>query len=387
MGKDVIHDRYARLYEIPNQLAQLGHEVRCYCLDYHPSRTSAKSGFDKSAQGSDQGTWQHDVSGTGSLHWSSTPFGLPQLGQWFAYPRRLLGELKSSFQPDVLIGASDIPHAALTAWLSKRLDRPYVIDLYDNFEGFGQARIPGFVPALRHATRNAGLVLTTSEPLRQKVLHEYRAKGMVISMPSSVDLDVFKPQDRSAARQVLGLPLHARLIGTAGGLTTDKGIEPLYKAWELIASRYPDVHLVLAGPFRDELPPPKGERVHYLGQLNHAQVANMFCALDVGVISILDTPFGRYCFPQKAYEMLACGLEVVVSDLGEMSTLFSATPETLFSPGDANDLARALSLQLSLEVPATTSNIQIDDWEVLIKRIEPKVLDLASETRQSGGSV
>ena len=371
MGKDVIHDRYARLYEIPNQLAQLGHEVRCYCLDYHPSRTSATSKIEfdkKSAQGSDQGTWQHDVSGTGSLHWSSTPFGLPQLGQWFAYPRRLLRELKSSFQPDVLIGASDIPHAALTAWLSKRLDRPYVIDLYDNFEGFGQARIPGFVPALRHATRNAGLVLTTSEPLRQKVLHEYRAKGMVISMPSSVDLDVFKPQDQRTARQSLGLPEQVHLVGTAGGLTVDKGIEPLYKAWELIAARNPDVHLVLAGPFRQELPPPKGERVHYLGQLNHAQVANMFNALDVGIISILDTPFGRYCFPQKAYEMLACNLKLAVTDIGEMSELFASTPEVLFSAGDAPAMAQAIEGQLIGQAAHTH---RIRDWKTLIGDIEP----------------
>jgi hypothetical protein len=30
MGKDVILDRYARLYEIPYQLARLGHTVRGY---------------------------------------------------------------------------------------------------------------------------------------------------------------------------------------------------------------------------------------------------------------------------------------------------------------------------------------------------------------------
>ena len=34
MSKDVILDKYARLYEIPNQLAHLGHQVECFCLSY-----------------------------------------------------------------------------------------------------------------------------------------------------------------------------------------------------------------------------------------------------------------------------------------------------------------------------------------------------------------
>ena len=34
MSKDVILDRYARLYEIPYQLARLGHTVEAFCLCY-----------------------------------------------------------------------------------------------------------------------------------------------------------------------------------------------------------------------------------------------------------------------------------------------------------------------------------------------------------------
>lgn len=35
MSKDAILDRYAQLYEIPYQLARLGHEVHDYCLGYY----------------------------------------------------------------------------------------------------------------------------------------------------------------------------------------------------------------------------------------------------------------------------------------------------------------------------------------------------------------
>lgn len=352
MGKDVILDRYARLYEIPAQLARLGHEVRGYCLDYHDSTSAHQQ-------------WQHDAA-PGTLAWESQSLGRFKLSLP-AYPRRLLRRLRA-FRPDVLIGASDIPHVALAAWLARRLGVPYAVDLYDNFEGFGQARIPGFVPALRRATREAGLVLTTSEPLRQLVLHDYGAKGTVVSMPSSVDLQVFRPGDKAAARQRLGLPPHAQLIGTAGGLYRDKGVEPIYQAWPRLAAEHPGLHLVLAGPWRPELPPPQGDRVHYLGHLSHAQVADLFRALDVGIISILDTPFGRYCFPQKAYEMLACSLCVAVTDIGEMSTLFAATPQIMFKAGDADGLAAAVASQLN--APARPA-IAIRDWSALIGEVEP----------------
>ncbi|THU03709.1 glycosyltransferase family 4 protein [Lampropedia puyangensis] len=367
MGKDVILDRYARLYEIPRQLALLGHEVHGYCLDYHDSGASQP-----------QQEWQHNAA-PGSLAWESSSLGRLKLPALTTYPRQLLQRLRQ-FQPDVLIGASDIPHVALAQWLATRLRIPYVVDLYDNFEGFGQARIPGFVTALRHATRKAALVTTTSEPLRQLVVEDYKAEGTVISMPSSVDLQVFHPGDKAQARQRLGLPLDAPLIGTAGGLYKDKGVEPLYAAWQKIASQRPDVHLVLAGPFKPELPPPQGERVHYLSQLVHAQVADLFRALDVGIISILDTPFGRYCFPQKAYEMLACHLRVVVADVGEMSDLFAQTPEVLFAAGNADEMVEALGNQLSQ--PTSTQTISVKDWQSLIAQIAAPLMGIGSADQE-----
>jgi len=39
MRHDVILDRYARLYELPYQLALRGHQVLGLCLDYRPSPT------------------------------------------------------------------------------------------------------------------------------------------------------------------------------------------------------------------------------------------------------------------------------------------------------------------------------------------------------------
>jgi len=350
MGKDVIADRYARLYEIPFQLAKLGHSVRGFCLSY---------------QRHTEGRWEHEVS-PGALTWESRSLGRTLAPALVGYPHRLLRRLRE-FMPDVLIGASDIPHVALTAWLARRLGVPYQVDLYDNFEGFGQARLPGMKSALRRATRAADLVTTTSAPLRDMVVRDYRARGEVIAMPSTVDLAVFRRRDKTACRHALDLPPDATLIGTAGGLYGDKGVDALYRAWPAIAERHPEARLVLAGPHDTATPPPGGPRVHYLGQLPHARMAELFAALDVGVIYLRDTAFGRYCFPQKAYEMLACGLPVISAAVGAMVPLLAGVPGALYRPDDADDLARAMDHQLAeRQLP----DVAFDDWATIIGRLE-----------------
>lgn len=353
MGKDVIADRYARLYEIPSQLARHGHTVYGFCLSY---------------QGHEEGSWEHAAPG-GRLIWESRSLGRTIVPRLLAYPALLLRRLQA-FSPDLVIGASDIPHVALTAWAARKLDTPYAVDLYDNFESFGQARIPGMVAALRRAVRAARLVTTTSEPLKDLVAKEYHAKGEVIAMPSTVDKQVFHPLDRAAARRSLGLPLDARLVGTAGGLHRDKGVDTLYTAWSAIAAKHPDVHLVLAGPFDSGFPPPEDPRIHYLGQLPHTRTAELFSALDVGVIYLRDTLFGRYCFPQKAYEMLACELPIVAASVGVMPHLLADLPDSLYRPDDASDLARAVSAQLT--TPKRV-RMAIDDWAQVIGAVEPKL--------------
>lgn len=360
MGKDVIVDSYARLYEIPHQLAQMGHEVRGYCLSY---------------QGHDEGEWTHDAP-PGSLVWQSRSTGRLHLPALVRYPRYMLLQLRA-FAPDIVIGASDIPHVALGSWLARQLRRPFVADLYDNFEGFGQAQIPGMVPMLRRAVRSAQLVTTTSEPLRELVVDIYKARGEVVAMPSTVDKSVFKPRDHAACRQALGLPSDAVLVGTAGGLMENRGIGTLYNAWRMIAARRENVHLVLAGPIDKGCPPPPEDRVHYLGMLAHERTAELFSALDVGVICLRDTPFGRYCFPQKAYEMLACELPIVAASIGVMPHLLAATPDCLYQADDPADLARTVLRQLARPEVA---QVPVNDWAEVVGAMEQRLRDIVERT-------
>jgi glycosyltransferase involved in cell wall biosynthesis len=350
MSKDVIIDRYARLYEIPHQLAKLGHLVYGYCLSY---------------QNAPKGLWIHETN-PGQLIWKSYPIWPNGLNYWPTMLREL-----SAFQPNLIIGASDIPHVALAAQLSRKLDVPYLIDLYDNFEGFGQARIPGMKKLLRNAVHTAPLVTTTSQALADFVLESYKAKGTVLSMPSTIDHNTFYKQNQTQCRKSLGLPIDAKLIGTAGGLYADKGIDTLYSTWKRLATQYDNLHLVLAGPTDPNCRPPNHERVHYLGLLPHHQIATLFNSLNVGIIYLRDTVFGRYCFPQKAYEMAACGTPIVAGHVGAMRNLLANIEEALYQPDNIHDLIRAITFQLH---NPQRIDIPIEDWESLIRQLNRTIL-------------
>lgn len=356
MGKDVIDDRYARLYEFPRQLAELGHDVLVLCLGY---------------QGQADGTWQHETR-QGRLRFVARGVHAPWLPGLLSYPSHTLKALQD-FGAQVIVGASDIPNVALAAWAAAKLHTPLVVDLYDNFESFGQARIPGMVPALRRATKKAALVTTTSEALARYVRDAYRVTNEVIAMPSTIDRSVFHPRDKAASRRELGLPENAFLIGTAGGLHRAKGIGELYAAWDELKAD-PRIHLVLAGPTDGSIETPSGDRVHYLGQMPHERVATLLSALDVATVCVLDTPFGRYCFPQKAYEILAAGTAVVASDIGAMRDVLADHPSLLYRPGDSASLAAHIKAQLDEPVRV---NVPIMDWAEVIAGVEPRLRAIA----------
>lgn len=357
-GKDVIRHRFGRLYEFPTQLARLGHQVTVLCLDYrnddhHESFT--------------------EQFGSGSVRWL-----IVSVRHILGFEVGAIYRVIKSGQSEVVIGTSDIPCLWLARRLARRLGVAYAVDLYDNYEGFGQARIPGFRRMLKTSIRDAGAVIVVSSVLKAKVSDDYAPRGPVVVMNNGILRSSFSPGDRGAARVTLGLPLNARLIGTAGSLSRMKGLDTVYDAWARLEGLAEDVYLVLAGRVESKLPVPSGERVIYLGELLEAQVGQLFRALDVGVIPAHDSEFGRYCFPQKLFEMVACGLPVVAARVGAIAQTLRANPEMLFSPGDAESLITAVTSQLE---NSHLAGVNPMEWRELVENVEPTILHLMEQAR------
>lgn len=347
---DLLDDRFGRLRELPLALARKGHHVTGACLSYA-----------RRAEGT---TTDRDESTGAEVAWHSFNAGWSRaagLVRFVAHVQRLVRRLR----PDVIWACSDTHYGIIGAWLAKRHRTKCVVDLYDNFESFASASIPGVTPLFRRAVRTADGVTCVSNPLGDLVRDEYRRMGPTLTLTNAVRRDYFHPADKARCREKLGLPANSRIIGTAGALYENRGIGALYESFIKLAAEDRNICMAIAGP-RDT-DPPRHPRLHDLGILPQADVVTLINSLDVAVICNLDTPFGKYCFPQKAYEILACRVPVVASRVGVLNGLLRDNPAALFTPGDARDLARAILGQFRDPV---VLDLPVPSWDDLAGELE-----------------
>lgn len=358
-SKDLIDDRYGRLFEIPAKLGALGHQVRGIALSYR-------------RRGSGSFAWP-DAPG---VRWDSIdafPFGA------LRYTRRIEEQL-DGWRPDIVWASSDALHAVLGARVARRLGAPLVVDLYDNYESFGLTQLPGLRRAFRRACNQAAGVTVIGHALRRHVEETCRPEGLLRVLGNGVRTDLFKPRDRQASRHVLGLPPDGRYVGTAGALSADRGISDLFDAFLVLADADPSLHLVYAGP-RDGTPARyRHPRMLDLGVLPWQQVPILLGALDVSVVCNRDSAFGRFCFPLKLQESIASGTPVVAAAVGEAARVLAGMPSALYPPGDIQALAAALKERVDggdqpLPMPETWGDAAArvsDLFREVIDRAEPR---------------
>lgn len=347
-GKDLIEDRYGRLFELPAWLVRLGHQVAGVALSYRRASTGEYRWDDRP-----------------DLIWYSENIGTVPFLSYARTLRRIIRETR----PDLIWACSDAFHAILGWQLQQSLGIPAILDLYDNFESFPATRLPGMLSMFRRACRSAAGLTLVGDALRVYVREQYGVDPPMLVLHNGTDPTLFYPRDKLASRRALGLPELGKLIGTAGAITTGRGIATMFEAFLALADEMPDLYLVFAGP-RDATP----SRYHHpriidLGILPLERVPLLLTALDLGVISNIDSAFGRYCFPQKLYELAACGTAFVAADIGETSVMLHQHPHLLFPPGDAIGLTSGIRDRLTLD-NSQGSPLHPRTWEDLARELD-----------------
>jgi glycosyltransferase involved in cell wall biosynthesis len=353
MGKDLLSDRYGRFYEIPYELARMGHDILGVSLSYVPN---------------DEG--EHPVANNQQPYMTWHSYNLKRLFMPGSMNLFMPGSmnyfhkvkaLARKFKPEIIYACSDSFHAIIGQVLSRKLNIPYVVDLYDNFESYPATRLPGVFSLFKQAVKGAGGVTCISDALKKHLENEYIPKGQIITVENAVTKDLFHKMDKALCRKQFGLPAEGKIIGTAGALHRNRGIEDLFTGFEKLAEMNTNYHLAIAGRLDSKI------HVHYLGELPYEEIPYLINAFDVGVICNRDSAFGRYCFPQKAYEMMACEVPVVASAVGAMKELFADYPACMFEPGNSESLCEAVEQQL--EKPCLP-DINVLQWSELAKRLE-----------------
>ena len=259
--------------------------------------------------------------------------------------RRLLPLLKKN-SPDLILAFWIYPEGMASVIVGKKLGIPVIVKALGS--DLRAIKDPFTYLGVRRTLRQADLVLTVSEELRQRAIAMGVPPEGVQKILNGCDSSVFRLADRSTARTELGVDADAQLVLFVGRLTAAKGIRELHDAIARLAPSRPRLRLVCIG--EDVLgeaerarssDPRLAGRVQFLGRSTPAQVARWLAAAN-----LLCLPSYSEGCPNVLIEALHCGRAVVASNVGGIPEMVDPSCAILVPPKDAERLAKALAKAL-----------------------------------------
>jgi glycosyltransferase involved in cell wall biosynthesis len=192
-------------------------------------------------------------------------------------------------------------------------------------------------------TRAAARVVTTGEALRRRLVEENRFPAhRIVSVPTGMDAGRFRPGDRGAAREKLGLPADRILVGIVATLRSWKGHRYLVEALARLPAA---VHLVIVGdgPQRAALEAQVahlglGARVRMTG--DQADVLPWLRALDIFALP----SYANEGVPQALVQAMLVELPCVTTAVGAIPEIAEHERTALVvPPRDPEALAAAIA--------------------------------------------
>lgn len=315
-NRDLLRDRFGRLFHLPVVLARRGSEVHVDAIDYKNSRG------------------EH-------LRIKGVPFrSLPAAGARILGLPLVLQRHAVDSIPDVIMASGDSHIGYMGLHLARKLDIPFVFDVYDYYPAFSGNLIPGMKWMFRRAVAGADLVLCASTSLMHR-LQSINARRLLVE--NGVDPALFVPEDMARARRELGLPYATPIIGYFGSIDQDRG-PLLVAACRVLRSQYPTLRLLFAGRVtKVDLP---HSWITYWGVMPQEELPRLMNACDVLAIPYADTLFNDMCGACKIAEYLSCGKPVVATRVSCHAHIFRDAPHSLCEP-TVSSMASALKRQLT----------------------------------------
>jgi glycogen synthase len=247
-----------------------------------------------------------------------------------------------------------VTHTAVT--LKEHLGLPMVATIHATEAGRHQGWLPGDMNKCIHSVEwwlahEANQVLVCSGYMKWEVCRLLELPpSRVDVIPNGVDDRVWRARPREVAAARTRFAAGGRpLIGYAGRLVYEKGVQHLVGAVPRLRERHPGLRVVIAGdgPYRDELQ----EETHRLGLrdavdfpgfLGTAELPAVFAATNATVVPSLYEPFGMV-----ALEAAAAGAPLAVADTGGLAEIVEpGVTGVTFPHSDPEALAEAVDTLL-----------------------------------------
>lgn len=156
-------------------------------------------------------------------------------------------------------------------------------------------------------------LVADAQVVAQQMQNRLKIKESIKVIYNGIDSARFKPGDNTTARNKLGLPTKACVIGCSGRMESVKGQNILIDALRFLPQH---IHLALAGSGSMEAELRKlvdtlylQDRVHFLGHLD--EMPTFYQALDLFCLPSLNEGF-----PLSPLEAQACNVKALVTDVG-----------------------------------------------------------------------
>ncbi len=199
------------------------------------------------------------------------------------------------------------------------------------------------------------LVANTDQEADQLVELYDADPQQVVTVPPGVDLDVFTPGDRAAARRRLDVPNDAYLLLFVGRIQPLKAPDVLLRAAARLLQTRPSVRdrlvvAVVGGPSGSGLAHPRalqalaaelglGDVVRFVDPVPQSVLPQWYRAADVTVVPSYSESFGLV-----AIESQACGTPVLAASVGGLRTAVADGASGVLLDGhDPGDYARVLA--------------------------------------------
>ncbi|MEU6133735.1 D-inositol-3-phosphate glycosyltransferase [Nocardioides sp. NPDC047086] len=178
----------------------------------------------------------------------------------------------------------------------------------------------------------ADMLIANTDLEAKQLINMYDAEpGRVAVVHPGVDLRVFRPRGRAAARAALGLPARAHVLLFAGRIQPLKAPDVLLRAAAVMLARDPSLRRnlvvpIVGGPSGSGLEHPTGladlaaelgisDVVRFVPPVRQDELASWYSAASVVAVPSYNESFGLV-----AVEAQACGTPVVAAAVGGLTT-------------------------------------------------------------------
>ncbi|MEM7226378.1 MAG: glycosyltransferase family 4 protein [Pseudomonadota bacterium] len=269
--------------------------------------------------------------------------------------------LLEGFDFDLIDAHYFYPDGVAAAMIAKRLGKPLTITA----RGTDINLIPRFALPRRQilwAGRQAAAMIAVCQALKDEMIALGLDGARIRVLRNGVDLEGFKPLNRTAERDRLGVS--GPVILSAGHLIPRKGHDFVVRA----LAQIPEATLLIVGKGPEEAALKAlvdelglGARVRFVGGVPHEEMPRYYSAADLLVLAS-----DREGWPNVLLESMACGTPVVASRIwGNPEVVTAPAAGLLFDRRDPDLIADAVSRLLGAlpERAATRRYAEQFSWD------------------------